>query len=412
MDTTNILVANPGLTIHSAGDDASLDAIRQIVLQHTDLHPNYTVLARHPNVAFDRAFDVTTVQNLEYASKEEAAGRSFRGLNHGDSHTDLLRIIECFDRSDIVVIGAGNFINENSFSLFSGFLPQIAVYVQLARLTRTPCALFGMSAAKLKNPLAIRMATWTLDAADSVSFREQDSIDILQASGVRVPGDAQVIADPVICSRTPTREESAALLQRVGITPDAGAILAIAVREFEHRGGDIHRSFVETMRAVTAAWSARGGQVLFVPQCTYDKDHPIRDDRNVARDIVSGLPDQQRLHVLDTRLWPWETESVYSAAAAALTVRLHGGVFAAKQGIPVVSLGYEPKVIGFWNEMGRAEYCLPLESSADVILETLDRSVTEFDVDENRRRVDRLRSKAGEFGRVIQGLREQADVHV
>lgn len=397
-EIVNVLVAG-GFTIHSAGDDASLSAFMSLVegspqfRSYSDFR--YRVLARHPDTAFDKAFNVESTSNLEYPDKEASIGRFFLGFNLGDDDRVLLSLVKEFEWADAVVLGAGNFINGNSFGLFRGLLPQLAVYVWLAKLTKTPCMLYGMSASTLSSELSVRMANWVLESADVVSFREASSVSCLSDCGVKVPQKVEIVCDPVLSAPGANRELADQVLESEGISKiaDESNVLAVAPREIVHRSKEEHENLVKMLASVCDWWVSKGGEILFIPHCTYDKDISYRDDRVVCEQIRSSMKDGSKAHSIKKHHWPWEIESLYYLCQAALCVRLHAGVFSAKCGTPTVALGYEPKVTGFWTSIGYPRSCLPLESSMEDIVLRLEEMMSNVD------RKD-LRDRVSTFGRV------------
>ena len=77
-------------------------------------------------------------------------------------------------------------------------------------------------------------------------------------------------------------------------------------------------------------------------------------------------------------------------------MRLHGLIFAASQGVPLVGVSYDPKVTAFLDSVGN-ENCLQFESlSAKELKNMIDKAVQQVD-DKDRRKqsVERLVSAEG-----------------
>ena len=401
----NILF-NGAFTIHSAGDDAALEALLTVLKQQPTPHDfKATVLCRHPNADFENAFGVKTVQNLEYPSKEESLNRWLRGLNVDDSQDILLRLIEYVEAADLLVLGAGNFINENSFGLFRGMLPRLCLSAFLAKTTATPCLLYGMSASELSSPLALRMAQWLFDNVSAVTFREESSLRLLQNLGIIIPEKSEVLPDPVLCSSCAPPGRIQEILARENIPLKHSAPrLAVSLREFHHKSGDFHHQYIHSLREVLDTWTANGGEILFIPHCTYELAYPHTDDRYLAEELRASLKFPEQVYSIRSQLWPWETEGLYATCDLALCTRLHAGVFACKQGIPTIALGYEPKVVGFWEMLGLHKYCLPLESSSKEISTALEKGLKDFPQTDVQERIQTLKAQAQRYADIVMSL--------
>lgn len=85
------------------------------------------------------------------------------------------------------------------------------------------------------------------------------------------------------------------------------------------------------------------------------------------------------------------TIGVLSIMRAVVSMRLHGLIFAASQGVPLVGVSYDPKVTAFLDSVGN-ENCLQFGNLTAEALESLiERAVQQFgDKDERKQSVERL----------------------
>ena len=396
------LLISGAYTIHSAGDDAALEALLRLVRTAVPGQPvSATVVCRHPNRSFERAFGVAALGNLEYATRQESVGRWLRGFNPGDDLQPLLALAGAVNSADAVVLGAGNFLNQNSFGLFRGMLPQFAVLTFLAGAAGVPVMLYGLSASPLTDPLAVRMAQWLLDTASVVTFREKDSVQVLRRSGVRVPRKSCVLADPVLAaSAAPLASAVRSKLVGLNRTPRRPC-LGVSLRSFHHLGEAAHRAYVHRMISVVREWKRAGGDVLLIPQCTYDIDGERADDRCLNAQVAAAAGGPDAVAFAGGQPWPWQTEALYGLCDVALCSRLHAGVFAVKQGTPAVALGYEAKVTGFWRSLGLGHWCVPLETSPSVLIAKLRSARTDFPRERGLRAVAAAREKCGAYAKLL-----------
>lgn len=395
-----IVLFNGAYTINSAGDDGALEAMLALLRRGLgDRTFEARVLCRHPNEAFNKAFGVKTYQNLEYSTKAESLNRWLRGFNFGDSPDTLLQLLDQFQAADLVLLGAGNFINENSFGLFRGMLARFCISAFLAKATHTPCMLYGLSASNLTSDLPIVMTQWLFDNVSKITFREAASVELLTKLGINMPPTMEILPDPVLVSSCAPVERTREILsdERVPIKSSVPR-LAVSLRSLHHEGKDTHESYVRKIREVIEAWLKNDGEVLFIPQCTYGHQQHA-DDRDLAASMAAALgPSPDRVHTIKGQYWPWEIEGLYSCCDIALVTRLHAGVFAVKQNVPTVALAYEPKVRGFWDQLGLGEYCLPLESSSEKIYGHLVKALNEFPKSSAVTKINSLKTRVQGYG--------------
>lgn len=396
-----VILFNGAYAINSAGDDASLEAMLVLLREYLGSESfDVRVLCRHPNEEFDNAFKVKTYQNLEYSTKESSLGKWLRGFNFGDPPEILMDMLYLFEEADLVILGAGNFINENSFGLFRGMLSRFCISAWFSKITDTPCMLYGLSASKLVSPLALKMTQWLLYNVSKVTFREKASVSLLKELGIAIPQDAEVLPDPVLYSSCAPPSRVNEILQYECIPAASSKRLAVSLRSLYQNGKSFSRNFLERMGQVIDGWTSEGGEVLFIPQCTYELGGTYADDRNIANALLSILRYPKRTYVIKGHYWPWEIESLYSCCDVALCIRLHGGVFACKHSVPTVALAYEPKVVGFWEWLGMKDFCLPIDSSPDTILRGLKDALSRFPKTYVRSRIDSLKLQVRRYAEI------------
>lgn len=397
------LLVEGAYTINSAGDDAALEALLSLLKKKMPSAPvDVRVLSRHPGGDFDEAFGVKTIQNFEYSTKEESLDKWLRGFNYGDSQEIILDVLEQFEWADLVILGAGNFINENSFGLFRGMLSRFCISSFFAKITKTPCMLYGLSASVLRSRLAIKMASWLFNNVSMTTFREYASYNLLKNLGIRMPEETKVLPDPVLLSSCTTTERIQSILGREKIPARTSKPrLALSVREFYHRGRVFHEQYLDNVRSAVDLWTSNGGEVLCIPQCTYAFDRTYADDRHIAASLWNSLHSPEQVYLIQARYWPWEIEGLYSVCDAALCSRLHAGVFSCKQAVPTVSFAYEPKVQGYWEQLGITEYCLPVESKGESIYMHLEKALSNFPMQEVQERLTSLKGKTRHYGDIV-----------
>jgi polysaccharide pyruvyl transferase WcaK-like protein len=359
-------------SIDSAGDDAPLafmvDALRRRLDQ-----PRFITLVRHPEWPLAKRLGFETRPNLEHDSASAARGRWFQGLNYQDDRGALAEIADTIAEANLLVLGAGNFLTEVGIDVLRGHLPRFTAMTLAAQMAGTPVLLFGLSANRLRHPWTCRAAEWLLRSATHVSFREPLGIANLEASGVRLPA-YDLLPDPAIGAPTAPIGTAERILAGERIpNPPGTRRLAIAPRDLSWMGSSVAEDYERRQVEVIDRWCADPDrEVLIIPQCTYDVDGPRTDDRHLGRTFRERASHPDRVHVVSGRYDYDEIESLYGMAEVALATRLHGAVFAARMGTPVIGLAYEDKVPGFFDQLGEPSLCLPLSTSAAELIDHLD----------------------------------------
>lgn len=364
------IVFDGAFSIASAGDDAPLAFMVHELRRRLD-RPRFTALVRHPEWRLAERLGVETAANLEHESKAASAGRWYRGLNFGDSRADLGSVADVVASADLLVLGAGNFLTEVGIDVLRGHLPRFVAMSLAAQMARTPTMLFGLSANRLRHPWTVRAAEWLLRSAQAVTFRERLAIENLASSGVRVP-DHVLLPDPALGAPSAPPGAGARILSAEGIARPRGTRLALAPRDLSWMGRDLADRYEREQVALVDLWCGEDeNDVLFVPQCSYSVDDARTDDRHLAGRLRAASRFPERVHVVRGEYDYDEIESVYREADCAVATRLHGAVFAARMGVPVIGLAYEDKVRGFFDQMRLPEACLSWDAPAPAILDRL-----------------------------------------
>ena len=195
---------------------------------------------------------------------------------------------------------------------------------------------------------------------DAITLREDSSLGELTRFGVTEP-EIILSADPALTLRRASEEEIDALMTRCGLDP-RGAYLGLCLRSwpgFEQKAP----AFAATIRYAEEQYGLRPVFLTI--------NH--RSD-GAAADMVLRMLGQDAC-VLRT---PLETElmlGLFSRMQAIVSMRLHGLIFAAGQGVPLVGVVYDPKVSSFLSYMGQDLYEDLSDVTEDSLRQKLDRAL-------------------------------------
>jgi len=393
--------------IHNAGDDlpliALMDGLRE-TLPGRELR--FRVLARHPDDEDAAALGAVLVPSLEHGSAAAGHGRWFRGLNPDDDPA-LFELVQAeIAACDLLVLGAGNALMDQTIGLLSGPVPLMAVYGSLARLHGRPVMLYGVSVGPLRTAWGRDLSRQLIADAAVVTVRDSESFGLCREL-LRRPRRIHLLPDAALAVAPPEPGRARQVLRAEKLAlPRQGPVIALGLCDLTHRlGQQADQRQEEAVLGLLERWRDRAA-FLFVPQSTDHED----DDRVLAGRLAARAPAGCRCLVVRGRHHPLDLVGLYGLASATIASRLHGAVFSAIAGTPPVGLDYLPKMHGFLDHLPGCHERLSLES---LTAEALDGAVTRLLDDEPARRrrlaarVTELRCQATRYATLAasEGLR-------
>lgn len=213
--------------------------------------------------------------------------------------------------------------------------------------------MYGCGIGPVRNTQDMSMTRRTLNRyVDAITLREDASLKELRRYGVDGP-EVILSADPALTLQRAGEDEIDRLMKENGLDPK-GNYLGLCLRSwpgFEEKAP----AFAEAVRRASEKY---GLSPVFI-----SINH--RSD-GAAADLVAERLDKPACVIrqpLSTEL----TLGLMSRMQAVVSMRLHGLIFAAGQGIPLVGVVYDPKVSAFLSYMGQNLY----EDLKDVSVDSL-----------------------------------------
>ena len=299
--------------MENAGDDAVLSAI-VTALRRIDGSMPITVLARRPKSVAAR-FSVGAIHPLR-----------------------LLRWMATMRRARLFISGGGSLLQDitSRRSLWYYLLT-----IRLAKRLGCAVQLYGCGIGPLRSPRSREATARILNAcADIVTLRDKDSAALLDTLGVTKPR-ILLAADPAL-GQSPT-----ALRERE-------PCLGIALRDWPGLWTHIPE-LAAAIRRACDTYKLAPVFFCFAPE-----------DRQAVRSVCAELSDLPCSVSVEPRR--------IGRMSLVLSMRLHGLVFALRDGAPAAGVSYDPKVDAFCREAGLP--CLPLaEVTADALSHRLDEAI-------------------------------------
>ena len=268
----------------------------------------------------------------------------------------------------------------------------IAAYVELAYMNDARPVLYGIGAGPL-------------DVADGRSLvrlmgrlgalfltRDEATAELIRSCRVR---NEQVIslADCAFLGSASDTSFVDEWFASEGIDPASRRVVAVSLREYENAPGD----FAERVAAAISRVQAAHRDVVFTA-CILDSS-----DRALAERIGALLPAQAVLRIFDAgeRIEP--VVDFLSRCSAGLSMRYHASLLLGSFCKPCVGLGYLPKVVSLYEDLGQADTLLSMNADTAEIIAALE-SVLAFDAQRAfalANRVSELRKKSGESESIL-----------
>lgn len=195
---------------------------------------------------------------------------------------------------------------------------------------------------------------------DAITLREDGSLETLASLGVTKP-EVTLAADPALTLDRSDDALTESAMIGSGIDPK-GEYFCLALRKWKN--WESKREIFA--RAADYAAEKYGLGTVFLPIERRDAE-AAKEVASMMRHASFALAPQSSARVVI---------GVLSRMKAVLSMRLHGLIFAAGQGVPVVGVAYDPKVSSFLKYMG-IELCIDIEDlTEDKLLGLIDSAMS------------------------------------
>lgn len=199
---------------------------------------------------------------------------------------------------------------------------------------------------------------------DVITLREPDSLEELRRFGIDAP-EIILASDPAMNLPAAEDWEVDAFLRAHGMATE-GQYICFALR----RWPDFDQHAPDIAQAARHAHDALGLTPVFL---SINHLEDIRASEQVA-EYLEGTP----YFNISSALGSAMTIGLMERMRAVVSMRLHGLIFAAGQGVPLVGISYDPKVRAFLKYIGQ-EPCMELkEASADRLIACIDDAVRRY----------------------------------
>lgn len=277
------------------------------------------------------------------------------------SWMDIRRIAQSISSADLVILGSGGIFHDywgfDDSNILTSAHIGISFYTSLSLLAfihHKPLMLYAVGVGPLVSEKGKAHVKAIAEQAALITVRDRQSRDVLMKLGV--PAKRMTLAaDPVagLTFEKRIEEEGRRRLGivlrnwNVGVEPEYWEkCVAEAVDNFL----DSHPEF----------------EAVFIP--FQDSNDVFLNDQGVARRICRQLRNVKRTRVLERSLAPHLKGDFLAGCDLVLGMRLHSLIVAANCGIPMVGLGYDPKVVNYLQQLGLDSYSMDLSNITSSML--------------------------------------------
>ncbi|WP_041285020.1 polysaccharide pyruvyl transferase CsaB [Desulfoscipio gibsoniae] len=345
------------------GDEAVLYSILR-VLRHSVPELEVTVLSNEPrNTARDYGVHAVDRWNMR-----EVAG--------------------AVRRADLLISGGGSLLQD--VTGLQSLMYYLGV-IWLARFFRRPVMYYAQGIGPVTTKAGRRLVGLTTQRVQAVTVRDAESLQDLQAMGVRRP--VEVTADPVLGLRPGDIDLSvgAEILRRHDIQVGSG-VVGVSVRPLP--GPPIWE--MELAKACDRL--ARAGRtIVFLPM-----QSPA--DLVASREVAAAMRESRT--IISTKLSVPQMISLVGNLDLLVGMRLHALIFAAVCGVPPVGIAYDPKVERFLSRLGLAPAGKPAEIESQALAQQAETYLSNKEqlVDDMARKLEDLQQAAAYTAELVRKL--------
>ena len=233
-----------------------------------------------------------------------------------------------------LVIGGGGLFGRDMGAL-GRLLP---LYGLVASGLGVQVAIHGVGVDRGMRPIAARLLRRLAKRAVAFTVRDQRSREILAEWGI----GAQVIPDLSASVEPVPAAIGSELLRRAGIDP-ARPVVGLALTAVRaQQTADLEAAVADCIGALPDV------QFCFVPMSQHPFVH-AHNDLLLGRRLQARSP---RLAILEGSFRPEEVMAVFGSLSAAVCMRYHSLLFAARVGPPIIPVPYAPKCEAWLDEHG------------------------------------------------------------
>lgn len=266
------------------------------------------------------------------------------------------KTLEAFSHADLIISKGGSFFREPGYYRnilpigILGHLHQIRLGLALGKKV----ILAGQSFGPINNPWSRFLLARAFKQCNLITVRESDSEKFLREnlnldSNVKLAGDTAFLLES-------KPKDFGILGDKIRKTKNNNQLcVGLTVRSWSNK-----KEFLNYLTSLSKFVADSSAHFFIMPQVLGPS--LVEDDRIVARTLVEKLPEfaRDRVTIVDLNMDPAELLGLYGQMDFYLATRLHSSIFALLSAVPVMAIGYEPKTIGIFKDLGLVKFVIDI----------------------------------------------------
>lgn len=297
---------------------------------------------------FDNMGDDSLLSSMIEGIKKDIPDAKITVLTKSPKKTAAVCGVRCVNRFNIPVVASemkrAKLLISGGGSLLQDGTSRKSLYyyvtiMRMAKKRGLKLMLYANGLGPLVSEKSRKMAAEIIKAADRVSLREERSKELARELGV---DSLSVTADPAFLLEPASREWTEHIKRREKI---AGRYFLVSVKDGNNFGERQRPELIDFLAADISALSVEHSLTpVFIPM------HPGKDSvftRELCAKVGQGR--------VVTGLTASELCGLLGDAEFAVGTRLHMLIFAARMGVPMVGISYDPKIDAFLGYLGEGK---------------------------------------------------------
>ena len=285
---------------------------------------------------------------------------------------DLTGLLESARRADLLILGGGGIFHDyweiDPKTILTPNYGGIAYYSSiplLAHLLNKPCQILSVGVGPLRTQEGRDYTRLAFELAQEASVRDRESMGLLASLEVQGLDKIRVSWDPTLLLEPAPAPQVREFLRGHGLKAH-NEYTAVNLRYWDF---DVDPEIwpQEVARALDNILAETESHILFIPFQAVDRT-PYENDLALIREVQAGMDIKSRTHIIENIPSPMMMLGIIRSCNSVIAMRLHAAIFAVSQGVPTISLSYDPKASQWMSQMGLKDFTLtPGDWTAEAI---------------------------------------------
>jgi polysaccharide pyruvyl transferase WcaK-like protein len=330
------LVLAGGYDTSNLGDHAMLHVLKTTLSSYEKT--GITILSRHLEKSIEEDYGVKLIKNLDYDTKQESIGKWFNGFNFGDDTKHIQRISKELKNADALVIGGGRLLIDICLDFMRGPLPYFVLLTTIAKFLDLPIIIYAMTIVEPETVEGKKMLKFIIENANLVMVREQPSKDVLDNLNIKY-NNLHIIPDPAFALEKIDRSQRAKEIFEKEKLNFNEAYIGLNLRYTNLTALNNDEKYIDKLASICdIIYERYNAKILLISQMNYNTDNKFDDDRNLYKLILKKVKNKENIFMIEGKYNIFDTLAIYQKIDRLFSMRRHGLIFAATQGIPVYGL--------------------------------------------------------------------------